>query len=121
MESRPRVGIGVDPFMAASAIHAALSQDSRVEAILLPSGPAGRVQARTADLDAVIVSRQVVRPDALVVQLSPSGSVEILAGSTWRSVVYTGMENLAELVLEQLARRRHPATRRAARMAVAVS
>lgn len=121
METRPRVGIGVDPFMAASAIHAALSRDSRVEAILLPSGRAGRIQARTADLDAVIVSRQVLRPDALVVQLSPSGSVEILAGSTWRSVVYTGMENLVDLMLTQLARRRHPSTPRGARLAVAVS
>jgi hypothetical protein len=116
MDIRPRIGIGVDPYMAASAIHAALSRDPRLEAILLPRAR----DARTADVDAVIVSRHVLRPDTLVVQLSPSGSVDVLSGSKWRSVVYTGMEHLADLVLSQLARRRHPATPQTAPLAAAV-
>lgn len=113
MQTRPRVAVAVEPYFARSAIHAALAADPRVEAVLLPRDPDVRLQADTADVDALIVSHDVVRSDAVVARLSPSGSVEVQSGAMVRRLDYEGLARLVDVVLSYLARRRHPSSVRA--------
>lgn len=113
MQFRPRVAIGVEPFMVRSAIHKVLSRDPRIESILLPQEPDVRLQVRQADVDAVVVSHQLVRPDAIVIALSPAGTVDVTEGAAMRRVPYEGIGALADLIIDEpgraAARRRHPA------------
>jgi hypothetical protein len=114
MNIRPRVGIGVDPFFVRSAVHAALSQDSRIEAFMLPRTPNARFQASEVDADALVMSNPTSRTGLPVLVLFPDGSVEAFFGPVWRRVETTGIPELADLIVEEIeraaARRRHPAT-----------
>jgi hypothetical protein len=113
MQFRPRVAIGVEPFMVRSAIHTVLSRDPRIESVLLPQEPDVRLQAHRVEVDALVVSHEVVRPDTLVIALSPAGTVEVTDGGEIRRVPYEGISALVDLVLDEpgrtAARRRHPA------------
>ena len=119
--TRPRIGVGLEPFMARSAIHAALSRDDRVESVLFPPTPDVRLQAQTAEVDVVLVSHQTIRADALVVVLSPAGVVDVLSKGQWRSYPYEGLEALVDLTLSLLARRRHPSAIRPIRLVPAIA
>lgn len=121
MQERTRIGILVEPFLARTAIHAALSGDERVDVVLFPEGALGQLQARTAEVDALIVSHDVIRPDLVVARLSPAGSVHVLTGDIARDYAYTDLPGLVDLVLSHLARARHPSTVRRPRLLAAAA
>jgi hypothetical protein len=112
MAIRPRIGVGVQPYMARSALHAAFEADGRVESILLPEVPDVRLQTWTTDVDVLVVSSLLVRPDVLVVVASPDGSLELVAGSAVKQQTFGGVSHLVDTVLEAVdSRRRHPSAR----------
>ena len=113
----------MEPYLLRSAMHAALSRDPRIDAVLMPQEPDVRLQARHADVDALIVSHRVVRSDAVVIHVSAAGTVAVLSGPTISQLPYEGIESLADLALDargrDAARLRHPA--RSAERAVAAT
>lgn len=95
-----RVGLGVEPFVLRSAMHACLERDPRLDVVLLPQGCDPTDDTVGSDLSASLAAL----PDAVVVavQSCPPG-VELSVAGVRRTIPYQGMDRLAEVLVHELS------------------
>lgn len=100
LNQRVHVGLGVEPFVLRSAMHACLERDPRLDLVLLP--PAC---APTDDtVGSAMTSSLAALPDAVVVAVQdcPPG-VELSVAGARRTIPYQGMDRLAEVLVHELS------------------
>lgn len=99
MERKPRVGVGLEPFMLRSAVAHHLSRSGGFQVSLLDPLERGE----WPQPDAVIVSAPVDLPDSVVIVVSPSTDLlEVHSRGRTRSVPYRGLSGLTSLILDEL-------------------
>lgn len=97
MGGKPRVGVGLEPFMLRTAVARHLSGSGGFQVSLLDPSETSAEDAP----DAVLVSSPVDLPDSVVIVVSES-SLEIRRGGRSRNIPYAGLSGLASLLRDEL-------------------
>lgn len=101
MPRKPRVGVGLEPFILRSALRRHLARAGFE--VFYPRGDDVSDGASWPRADAVIVSNPVDLPEALVMVVSSdTETVEVRRGTRARREPYRGLEWLASLLSREL-------------------
>ncbi|HEX2030688.1 MAG TPA: hypothetical protein VHL78_04710 [Actinomycetota bacterium] len=101
---RPQVGVGLNPFLLRSAVHAGLASDGRTDPWLLRLGGDVRAAATWAGCDIVMASERLDLPDQVVVAVLERGRrLEVYGPCVRRSMAYPGWDGLIQVLLDAAA------------------
>jgi hypothetical protein len=94
------VAVGIDPFVTRTALHKALSLDSRIEALLIPEGHDLVAAAIEVGASVLITSLPVEGPEIATALLSEDSPVVdvIQHGQSIQTVPYAGLTSLADFL-----------------------
>jgi hypothetical protein len=99
-----RIAISMEPAITGSALFESLVRHPRLEPLLLAPDSDASVEAVRLGADALVSSEDLEVPGLLVITVSGSPTqITLRRAGTHRSVPYTGLADLADLLVRELS------------------